>query len=129
MHSKQVIETKDAPAAIGPYSQGIKANGMLFVSGQLPIDPATGSLVGDSVRDQTRQCIANIESILRSSGCTVRDIVKSSVFLTDLNDFGEMNDVYAAHFASDMPARVCVEVSRLPRKAKVEIEVIAVCGN
>ena len=125
--SRQIIETKTAPAAIGPYSQAVKANGLLFISGQIPANPKTGELAGRSPREQTEQCIANLENILKAAGCGIADVVKTSVFLTDLSDFAEMNEVYAKHFVSEMPARVCVEVSRLPRGAQVEIEAVAVC--
>jgi len=124
--SKHVVTTAAAPAAIGPYSQAVGTNGLLFVSGQLPVSPDSGEIAGNSVREQTEQCIANLENILKAGGCCLADVVKTSVFMTDLSCFAEMNKVYATHFLADMPARVCVEVSRLPRDAKVEIEAIAV---
>jgi 2-iminobutanoate/2-iminopropanoate deaminase len=126
---KEIVNTKDAPAAVGPYSQAIKANGLIFVSGQLPIEPSTGKFVGDTVTEQTRQCLVNIENILRAKGSSLEQVVKASVFLKDMNDFDEMNQVYGSHFSGGFPARACVEVARLPRDAKVEIEVIALCPN
>jgi len=126
---KEIVITKDAPKAIGPYSQAVKTNGLIFVSGQLPLDPLNGKLVGETVKEQTRQCLANIDQILRAKGAGLDQVIKASVFLKDMNDFEEMNRVYADHFSSGFPARVCVEVARLPRDAKVEIEVIAVCKD
>jgi len=125
--SKQIVATSAAPAAIGPYSQAVKVGGMLFVSGQLPVDPKTNEIVGTQVKEQTEQSIVNIENVLKAAGFRLEDVVKTSVFLTDLSRFSEMNEVYARHFVADMPARVCVEVSRLPREALVEIEAVAVC--
>lgn len=124
--SKQIVATSAAPAAIGPYSQAVKVGEMLFVSGQLPVDPKTNEIVGTQVKEQTEQSIVNIENVLKAAGFRLEDVVKTSVFLTDLSRFPEMNEVYARHFVADMPARVCVEVSRLPREALVEIEAVAV---
>ncbi len=124
---KKVIATTAAPAAIGPYSQAIEANGMLFLSGQLPIDPATGTMP-EGVKEQTRQSFENIKAILAEAGCTVDNIVKTTVFLADMSLFGEMNEVYASQFASTYPARSAFAVKELPKQALVEIEVIAVKG-
>ena len=124
---KQVINTNQAPGAIGPYSQAIKANGFLFVSGQLPVVPATGQFAEAGVSGQTRQSLENVKAILAAAGCTLDDVVKTTVFIKDMNDFGTVNTAYAEYFKQDCPARACIEVARLPKDALVEIEVIAVC--
>ena len=123
---KKVISTTKAPAAIGPYSQAIEANGMLFLSGQLPIDPATGNFPEGGVKEQTAQSFENIKHILAEAGLTTADIVKTTVFLADMSLFAEMNEVYASYFESDFPARSAVAVKALPKNALVEIECIAV---
>lgn len=123
MRSK--VETSNAPAAIGPYSQAIKANGFLFISGQIPIDPATGQLDAVDAVTQTKQVMENLKGILSSQGMTFEDVVKTTIFLTDISDFGRVNDVYASYMLSDAPARSTVQVAALPRGAKVEIEAIA----
>ena len=124
---KQVINTNQAPGAIGPYSQAIKANGFLFVSGQLPVVPATGQFAEGGVSGQTRQSLENVKAILAAAGCTLDDVVKTTVFIKDMNDFGVVNTAYAEYFTHDCPARACFEVARLPKDALVEIEVIAAC--
>ena len=124
---KQVINTNEAPGAIGPYSQAIKANGFLFVSGQLPVVPATGQFAEGGVSGQTRQSLENVKAILAAAGCTLDDVVKTTVFNKDMNDFGVVNTAYAEYFTHDCPARACFEVARLPKDALVEIEVIAAC--
>ena len=124
---KQVINTNEAPGAIGPYSQAIKANGFLFVSGQLPVVPATGQFAEGGVSGQTRQSLENVKTILAAAGCTLDDVVKTTVFIKDMNDFGAVNTAYAEYFTQDCPARACIEVARLPKDALVEIEVVAVC--
>jgi 2-iminobutanoate/2-iminopropanoate deaminase len=124
---KQVITTPRAPAAIGPYSQGIKAGNLLFVSGQIPIDPATGALIeAKDIPSQTRRVLQNIQQILSSAGATVDNVVRTTVFLKDMNDFVEMNRVYGEFFTAAAPARATVEVARLPKDAAVEIDCIAV---
>ena len=123
---KKVIFTKNAPAAIGPYSQAIEANGMLFLSGQLPVDPATGEFPAGGVTEQTTQSFENIKSILEEAGLTTANIVKTTVFLADMSLFAEMNAVYAKYFDGDFPARSAVAVKALPKGALVEIECIAV---
>jgi 2-iminobutanoate/2-iminopropanoate deaminase len=125
---KQVILTEHAPAPVGPYSQAIAASGrMIFVAGQIPLDPQTGQVVGENVAQQTEQAIVNLTAILKAAGATLQDVVKTTVFLIDLNDFAAMNTVYAQSFgAGNAPARACVEVSRLPKDVRVEIECIAV---
>lgn len=123
---KKVIFTKKAPAAIGPYSQAIEANGMLFLSGQLPVNPATGEFPEGGVSEQTTQSFENIKSILEEAGLTTANIVKTTVFLADMSLFAEMNAVYAKYFDGDFPARSAVAVKALPKGALVEIECIAV---
>jgi len=121
-----VVATKNAPAAIGPYSQAIRAGDTLYLSGQLPIDPVTGNLPADSsIESQTRRSLDNIKSILAADGLTMSDIVSTTVYLTDLEDFGKMNEVYASYFSAAYPARVTVEIARLPKGASVEIASVA----
>lgn len=122
---KKVLATSNAPAAIGPYSQGIQAGNMVFVSGQLPIDPATGAFAGDDIAAQTRQSLTNIKNILASGGLTMADVVKTTVLLQNIGDFAAMNEVYATFFEGDCPARAAFEVAALPKGALVEIEAIA----
>ena len=122
---KQIISTEKAPSAIGPYSQAIEANGLVITSGQLPIDPATGAFP-EGIADQTRQSLANVKAVLESAGTDMDHVLKPTVFLKDMNDFGGMNKVYATFFTEGrFPARSAVEVARLPKDALVEIEVIA----
>ena len=125
----KIIQTDQAPAPVGPYNQAIAATGeMIFVAGQIPLDPATGAIVGEGdVAQQTEQAIANLTAILQAAGATLADVVKTSVFLKNMNDFAAMNAVYANHFGDETaPARACVEVARLPKDVLVEIECIAV---
>ncbi|MGR5148691.1 RidA family protein [Photobacterium alginatilyticum] len=121
----ETVNTEKAPAAVGPYVQAKKFGNMLYTSGQLPLDPETGKMPED-VAAQAKQSLANVEAIVNEAGLTKADIVKATVFVKDLNDFGIVNEVYAAFFGVNCPARSCVEVARLPLDAKVEIEVIAV---
>ena len=122
---KRVISSSKAPAAIGPYSQAIEANGTLYISGQLPVNPATGE-VPASIEEQVEQCFANIKAILNEACYTFDNVVKSVVLLDDLANFNAMNDIYAKYYTKDMPARVCYQVSKLPKGVKVEIETTAV---
>ncbi|MBP3867733.1 MAG: RidA family protein [Solobacterium sp.] len=122
------IATSNAPAAVGPYSQALKVGPFVFASGQIPLDPATGTIKGETAVDQAEQAFTNIEAVLKEAGLSMKDVVKTTVFLTDLNDFGPVNEVYAKHFVKPFPARSCVEVSALPKGAKVECEVIAYKG-
>ena len=122
---KEVISTKAAPAAIGPYSQAIQVGNLLYTSGQIPIDPATGNFVEGGIKEQTRQSLINVKAILEESGLTLGDVVKTTVFLADMADFAEMNSVYAEFFSEPYPARSAVAVKTLPKNALVEIEVIA----
>ena len=121
----EVVSTENAPGAIGPYSQAIKANGMVFCSGQIPIDPATGQFVSDDVAEQTEQVFKNLEAVLKAAGVDLGRVVKTTVFLADMNDFTAMNDVYGRWFTENKPARATVQAARLPRDARVEIECIA----
>lgn len=123
--SKRVIKTDKAPAAIGPYSQAIVANGFVFVSGQIPLDPKTGQLVSGDIQAQTRQCLENLKAILESAGSSMDKLVKVTVFAKDLQNFQSINQVYAEYFKENPPARSFVEVSRLPRDVAIEIEGIA----
>lgn len=120
------ISTSKAPAAIGPYSQGIKAGNTIYVSGQLPIDVSTGNFKSDDIKGQTKQSIENIKAILEEAGCSLNDVVKTTVYLKDINEFSDMNSVYAEYFNEPFPARACFEVAAIPKGAKVEIEAIAV---
>ena len=124
---KTQITSPKAPAAIGPYSQAIAANGFLFISGQLPIDPATGNFAEGGIRELTRQSLENVKSILAEAGLTLADVVKTTVFLADMSDFAAMNEVYAEYFTAPAPARSAVAVKTLPNGGLVEIEVIAAC--
>ncbi|WP_033150457.1 RidA family protein [Prevotella sp. RM4] len=122
---KKVISTSKAPAAIGPYSQAIQVGNLVFASGQIPIDPATGSFVEGGVKEQARQSLTNVKAILDEAGLTLDNVVKTTVFLADMNDFADVNAVYAEFFAEPYPARSAVAVKTLPKGALVEIEVIA----
>ena len=122
---KKVISTSKAPAAIGPYSQAIQVGNLVFASGQIPIDPATGSLVAGGAKEQARQSLTNVKAILDEAGLTLDNVVKTTVFLADMNDFADVNAVYAEFFAEPYPARSAVAVKTLPKGALVEIEVIA----
>ncbi|MCH3915343.1 MAG: RidA family protein [Acidaminococcaceae bacterium] len=122
--SKVVIHTDHAPAAIGPYSQAIKANGMLFVSGQIPINPASGEIEGKEIVAQSTQVFENLKAIIAQAGSDMSSIVKTTVYLQDIKDFAAMNKVYATYFTADFPARVAVQVAALPKGALVEIDAI-----
>jgi 2-iminobutanoate/2-iminopropanoate deaminase len=123
---KEIISTDKAPAAIGPYSQGVKAGGFVFFSGQIPLDPFTGEIIGNSSAEQAEQVMTNISAVLGAAGLGFGDVVKTTIFLTDLADFAQVNEIYGRCFAGSPPARSTVQVSGLPRCAKVEIEVIAI---
>jgi 2-iminobutanoate/2-iminopropanoate deaminase len=122
---REAVSTKDAPQAIGPYSQAIKANGFVFVSGQIPINPATDSVITGDIAAQTERVMKNLESILRATGSSLAQVVKSTVYLKNMSEFAAMNEVYARFFKNAPPARATVEVSRLPKDVLVEIDVIA----
>ncbi|MCX6575848.1 MAG: RidA family protein [Candidatus Aminicenantes bacterium] len=123
---KKEVKTDKAPQAIGPYSQGIVANGFVFCSGQIPIVPQTGELSTGGIEDQTRQVLKNVSAVLEAAGTSLDNVVKATVFLQDMNDFAPMNKVYAEFLKTPFPARAAVQVARLPRDVKVEIEVIAI---
>ena len=121
----QVISTPNAPAALGPYSQAIVANGMVYCSGQIPIDPATNTIHAETIEEQTRQAITNLKNVLEAAGSGLDKVVKTTVFISDMNDFAALNAVYAELFGGSKPARSCVQAARLPKDVKVEIEAIA----
>ncbi len=126
---KKVISTSNAPAAIGPYSQAIEAGGFVFLSGQIPLDPATGQMVDGDVAAQTERVMQNLEAVLAAAGCSFADVVRTGIFLTDLSDFAKVNEVYARRFPENPPARATVQVAALPRGAKVEIDLVALKGR
>jgi len=125
---RQAVSTPSAPKAIGPYSQAIRAGSLLFVSGQVPIDPATGQIVNGDIAAQTHRVFQNIGEILKAGGASFDHVVRTTVFLADMNDFAAMNEAYATYFTAPAPARATVQVSRLPKDARVEIDVIASFG-
>lgn len=121
----KVLSTDKAPTAIGPYSQALVSGNMVFVSGQIPVDPVSGS-IAETIEEQTAQSLSNIRNILAENGMTMSDVIKTTVFLSDLGDFAAMNEVYASHFEAPYPARSCVQVAAIPKGCRVEIECIAV---
>lgn len=126
---REVISTQAAPAAIGPYSQAIRAGDFVFASGQIPLDPSTGALVGGDVRAQARRVLENLDGILRAAGASLAHVVKTTVYLADMADFPAMNEVYATFFTGAAPARATVQVGRLPRDVRVEIDAVAYVGQ
>lgn len=122
---KKVVATPHAPAAVGPYSQAITAAGWLFAAGQIPLEPETGAMIEGDAAAQTRRVLENVKAVLAAAGLTTADVVKTTVFLTDMNDFGAMNGVYEQYFSAPFPARSTIQVAALPKNANVEIEVIA----
>ena len=120
-----IVSTPNAPAALGPYSQAIVANGMVYCSGQIPIDPATNTIHAETIEEQTRQAITNLKNVLEAAGSGLDKVVKTTVFISDMNDFAAVNVVYAEMFGSTKPARSCVQAARLPKDVKLEIEAIA----
>lgn len=123
---KRIISTNDAPAAVGPYSQAVEANGTLYISGQIPINPATGKIVEGGIKEQTHQVLKNVEAILKEAGYSFKDVVKSTCLLSDMDNFAAMNEVYAEFYKEDLPARAAYGVVKLPLGVMVEIETIAV---
>ena len=119
------IETKDAPGAIGPYSQGIRCGGLVFTSGQIALDPATGAVVGDTIEEQSQRALQNLQAVLEAGGAALSTVVKTTCFLSDMTDFAAFNAVYAQFFTGDCPARSCVAVKDLPKGVKVEVEAVA----
>jgi len=122
---KQAVSSPDAPKAIGPYSQAVRVGQLLFLSGQVPLDPATGEIVSGDIAAQTRRVFENLAAVLRAGGRSLNDVVRTTVFLADMNDFAEVNKVYGSYFSEPYPARATVQVARLPKDARVEIDVIA----
>ena len=122
----ETVSTESAPKALGPYSQALKVNGFVYCSGQIPINPATNAIEAETIEDQTRQVITNLKNVLEAAGTSLSAVVKTTVFIKDMNDFAALNGVYAEMFGETKPARSCVEVARLPKDVKVEIEAIAV---
>jgi reactive intermediate/imine deaminase len=125
---KEAIATQGAPAAIGPYSQGVRAGKLVFLSGQVPLDPATGQLVEGDITMQTRRAMENLRAVLDAAGCTFADVVRTTIYLVDLGHFAAVNETYAGYFAAPYPARATVQVSALPRGAAIEIDMVAVSG-
>jgi len=125
MSGREIVHTDKAPAAIGPYSQAVKAGNLVFCSGQIPLDPVTMELVEGGVAEQTKQVLDNLTAVLEAAGCSLKDVVKTNVFLKSMNDFGAMNEVYGTYFTELPPARAAVEVARLPKDVDVEIEAVA----
>lgn len=126
MRDKTVVSTTNAPQAIGPYSQGIRAGSLVFVSGQIPIDPATGDVIKGDIRTQTRRVIENLKGVLEAAGASLEGVVKTTIFLSSMEDYGAVNEVYSEFFKDSRPARATVEASRLPKDVGVEIEAIAI---
>lgn len=126
---KKIISTTEAPAAIGPYSQAVRAGSMIFCAGQVPLDPKTGQIVSEDISEQTRRVLDNLTAVLKAEGLTMANIVKTTVFLADFGDFPKMNEVYATYFTDQPPARSTVGVSTLPKNARVEIEAIAIANE
>ncbi|MCG0278898.1 MAG: RidA family protein [Thermanaeromonas sp.] len=127
MTVKTKVTTDQAPQAIGPYSQAIKAAGMVYCSGQIPLDPKTGEIVGNGIEEQVRRAIENLKAVLEAAGSSLEKVVKTTVYLKNMDDFATVNKIYAEYFSADYPARSVVEVSRLPKNVLVEIEAIAIC--
>jgi 2-iminobutanoate/2-iminopropanoate deaminase len=123
---KKIVNTRKAPQAIGPYNQAIEANGLVFVSGQIPLNPENGEIAGDSIESQTRQVLKNIIAVLAAAGCNLSHVVKTTCYLKSMDNFTSMNDVYAEYFTENQPARAAIEVSRLPKDVLIEIDAIAV---
>lgn len=126
---KTIVQTDKAPAAIGPYSQAVKAGGFVFLSGQVALDPASGQVVEGDVRAQTERVLKNLQAVLAAAGSSLAAVVKTTVFLADMNDFAAMNEVYGRFFSSDPPARATVQAARLPKDVQVEIDLIALAGS
>lgn len=126
--TKVIIATENAPKAIGPYSQAVAYNGVLYCSGQIPLDPGTGAIIEGDVSDQTERVLENLKAVLEAAGSSLEKVLKTTVYIKDMTEFGKINEVYARYFGASLPARATVEVARLPRDAKVEIEAIAAIG-
>lgn len=128
MPDKTPIRTDQAPAAIGPYSQGVKVGPWVWLSGQIPLDPASGTLVSGDIAEQTRRVLDNLKAVLAAGGCSLEQVVKTTIYLRDIGDFPKVNEVYATYFTQSPPARATVEVSNLPKNAKIEIDAVAWAG-
>lgn len=126
---KQIITTGAAPEPVGPYSQAIEMGGFLYVSGQIAINPETGELVRESFADETRMVLENLKAIIEAGGSSINDTVKVTIYLKDMGDFPEFNEIYGEYFGLSLPARACIEVNRLPKDVNIEIEAVAYCGN
>src|SRR5215212_5746960 len=126
---REIIKTESAPAAIGPYSQAVRAGGFVFASGQIPLDPKTGEFVPGGIAEQTEQVMRNLSAVLEAAGIGLESVVKTTVFLADMNDFASMNEVYGRYFKENPPARATLQAARLPRDARVEIEAVALAGK
>lgn len=126
---RDVVSTDGAPKAIGPYSQAVRAGSLVFLSGQIPLDPATGELVGGDIAAQTRRVMRNLDEVLRAAGLSFDHVVRCTIYLKDLSDFGVVNEVYGSYFSTPAPARTTIEVSRLPRDARIEIDAFAVADR
>jgi len=126
---RTIVRTDGAPGAVGPYSQGVVVDGWVWVSGQIPLDPATGAFVEGDVAEQARRCLRNVEAVLAAAGASLDDVVRATVYLTDMDDFAAVNGAYAEFFGDEPPSRACVEVTRLPKGARVEIDAVARVGN
>ena len=126
---RQIVKTKQAPDAIGPYSQAVIANGFVFTSGQIPIDPTTGQFVSGGIAEQTQQVLKNLKAVLEAAGTGLQQVVKTTVYLADMQDFTAMNEVYATFFGAEPPARSTVQAAGLPKDARVEIDVVAMAGK
>ena len=129
MTERRIVKTEGAPGAIGPYSQAVVAGGFVYASGQIPIDPGTGQFVEGGVREQTAQVLRNLSRVLEAAGSSLGRVVKTTVYLADMDDFAEMNEAYRGFFGGDAPARSTVQAARLPRDARVEIDVVALAGG
>lgn len=127
--AKEIISTEKAPGAVGPYSQAIKAGDFLFASGQIALDPEKGRIVGDGAAAQAEQCMKNVGALLEAAGVTYDDVIKTTVFIANMECFGAVNEVYGKYFQKTLPARSCVAVAKLPKGALVEVEVVAYCGK
>jgi 2-iminobutanoate/2-iminopropanoate deaminase len=125
MAQKQIVSTSGAPAAIGPYSQAVRANGFVFLSGQIPLDPASGKMIEGGIEEQTRRVMANLGAVLEAAGSSFERVVRTTIYLVDLADFTKVNEIYGAHFPKDPPARATVQVAALPRGAKIEVDLVA----
>jgi 2-iminobutanoate/2-iminopropanoate deaminase len=129
MSEKRTVSTREAPAAIGPYSQAVEAGGFVFLSGQIPLDPVTGELVSGSIQEETRRVMENLKAVLAAAGLSFADVVKTTIYVTDIGDFAAVNEVYGSYFKEEPPARATVQVAALPKGARVEMDAVALRGG